>query len=119
MLKKDLIELCLLHLLSQGDQYGYELLRRLHHTFPDTQESAVYALLRGLSSTPGRCPAAPFGSTTASPGRAGTNTPPCWGGGGPCGTRWRSWAWSDKKGPAQNWAGPVLLSGKGGHTSRL
>lgn len=48
MLKKDLIELCLLHLLSQGDQYGYELLRRLHTAFPDTQESAVYALLRGL-----------------------------------------------------------------------
>ena len=48
MLKKDLIELCLLHLLSQGDQYGYELLRRFHDTFPDTQESAIYALLRGL-----------------------------------------------------------------------
>ena len=48
MLKKDLIELCLLHLLAQGDQYGYELLRQLHHTFPDTQESTVYALLRGL-----------------------------------------------------------------------
>lgn len=48
MLKKDLIELCLLHLLSQGDQYGYDLLRRLHHAFPDTQESAVYAILRGL-----------------------------------------------------------------------
>lgn len=48
MLKKDLIELCLLHLLSQGDQYGYDLLRRLHVAFPDTQESAVYALLRGL-----------------------------------------------------------------------
>ena len=48
MLKKDLIELCLLHLLAQEDQYGYELLRRLHDTFPDTQESAVYALLRGL-----------------------------------------------------------------------
>ncbi len=48
MLKKDLIELCLLHLLVQGDQYGYELLRRLHDAFPDTQESAVYAILRGL-----------------------------------------------------------------------
>ena len=48
MLKKDLVELCLLHLLSQGDQYGYDLLRRLHAAFPDTQESAVYALLRGL-----------------------------------------------------------------------
>ena len=48
MLKKDLIELCLLHLLAQGDQYGYDLLRRLHDAFPGTQESAVYALLRGL-----------------------------------------------------------------------
>ena len=48
MLKKDLIELCLLHLLSQGDQYGYDLLRRLHAAFPDTQESAIYAILRGL-----------------------------------------------------------------------
>ena len=49
MLKKDLIELCLLHLLAQGDQYGYELLRQLHDTFPDTQESAVYALRRALA----------------------------------------------------------------------
>jgi len=48
MLKKELIELCLLHLLSQEDQYGYDLLRRLDATFPDTQESAIYALLRGL-----------------------------------------------------------------------
>ena len=48
MLKKDLIELCLLHLLAQGDRYGYDLLKRLHAVFPDTQESAIYALLRGL-----------------------------------------------------------------------
>ena len=48
MLKKDLLELCLLHLMLEGDRYGYELLRRLHDAFPDTQESAVYALLRGL-----------------------------------------------------------------------
>ncbi len=48
MLKKDLIELCLLHLLAQKDRYGYELLRQLHASFPNTQESAMYALLRGL-----------------------------------------------------------------------
>lgn len=48
MLKRDLLELCLLHLMSQGDQYGYELLRRLHDVFPDTQESAIYAILRQL-----------------------------------------------------------------------
>ena len=48
MLKRDLLELCLLHLLDQRDRYGYELLSRLHKGFPDTSESAVYALLRGL-----------------------------------------------------------------------
>lgn len=48
MLKKDLLELCLLSLMTQGDQYGYELLRRLHAVFPDVQESAIYAILRGL-----------------------------------------------------------------------
>lgn len=48
MLKKDLIELCLLHLLSEEDLYGYEILRRIAESFPGTQESGIYALLRGL-----------------------------------------------------------------------
>ena len=48
MLKKDLLELCLLQLLAAADRYGYELLQLLHGAFPDTQESAIYALLRGL-----------------------------------------------------------------------
>lgn len=48
MLKKDLLELCLLQLLSVEDQYGYELLHRLHAAFPDTQESGIYAILRSL-----------------------------------------------------------------------
>lgn len=48
MLKKELLELCLLQMLLKEELYGYELLRRLHEAFPDTQESAIYALLRGL-----------------------------------------------------------------------
>ena len=48
MLRKDLIELCLLHVLSVEDLYGYEILRRIHESFPGTQESGIYALLRGL-----------------------------------------------------------------------
>lgn len=48
MLKKDLLELCLLHLLAEGDRYGYEMLSRLHDVFPDTRESVIYAQLRGL-----------------------------------------------------------------------
>ena len=48
MLKKDLLELCLLQLLSRGDKYGYEVLAPLRSAFPDTQESAIYAILRQL-----------------------------------------------------------------------
>lgn len=48
MLKKDLIKLCMLHLLTVNDRYGYEVLSLLHSAFPDTQESAIYALLREL-----------------------------------------------------------------------
>ena len=48
MLKKDLIKLSMLHLLMAGDRYGYEVLSILHDIFPDTQESAIYALLREL-----------------------------------------------------------------------
>ena len=51
MLKKDLLELCLLQLLSRGDKYGYEVLAPLRSAFPDTQESAIYALLRGLGKS--------------------------------------------------------------------
>ena len=50
MLKKDLLELCLLQLLSGGEKYGYEVLTPLRAAFPDTQESAIYALLRGLGT---------------------------------------------------------------------
>ena len=48
MLKKDMLELFLLKIISNEDKYGYEIIRLLHTTFPDTQESAIYAQLRGL-----------------------------------------------------------------------
>ena len=46
MLKKDLLELCLLQLLSQGDQYGYEMLGRLHSAIPKDTKAATPAGLR-------------------------------------------------------------------------
>lgn len=49
MLKKELIELCLLHFLYTQDVYGYELVHRIYEVIPDIQESTVYALLRNLS----------------------------------------------------------------------
>ena len=48
MLKKNILELCLLSLIAEEEGYGYDLLKRLHDTFPDTQESAGYALIRSL-----------------------------------------------------------------------
>ena len=48
MLKKDLLRLCLLHLLTSGDKYGYEMLDSIHAVFVDTHVSVIYALLRGL-----------------------------------------------------------------------
>ena len=48
MLKRDLIVLCLLRLLKGADRHGHELMRPLREAFPDTKESAVYALLRQL-----------------------------------------------------------------------
>lgn len=49
MLKKELIELCLLHLLYIKDAHGYELIHYIYGVIPDIQESTVYALLRNLS----------------------------------------------------------------------
>lgn len=67
MLKKDLIELCLLNLLAQRDWYGYEMLSRVHSAFPDTNESVVYALLRGLNKE--GCAETYQGQTSAGPVR--------------------------------------------------
>lgn len=47
MLKSEPIELYLPRLFAQGPRYGCELPRPLHDAFPDTQESAVCAILRG------------------------------------------------------------------------
>lgn len=67
MLKKDLLELGLLHLISEEDQYGYELLRRLYTAFPNTQESTIYAVLRGLCRE--ACTEAYPGKTSGGPVR--------------------------------------------------
>ena len=67
MLKKDLVELALLRLLTKGDQYGYDLLKKLHAVFPDIQESAIYAQLRGLCRE--GCLEQYQGDTSAGPAR--------------------------------------------------
>jgi PadR family transcriptional regulator PadR len=46
-LKKGVLELCVLELLSQGDSYAYEIASRLHHAI-GMGEGTVYPLMRRL-----------------------------------------------------------------------
>lgn len=48
-LKKGVLELCLLQLLSRGETYGYDLMRQMRLCFPEVGESTLYAILRRLN----------------------------------------------------------------------
>lgn len=67
MLKKDMLELCLLELVGRQDCYGYAILDRLHAVFPSIQESVIYAHLRGLSKE--GCIEVYLGGTSGGPAR--------------------------------------------------
>lgn len=47
-LKKGVLELCLLHGVSEDARYGYDLLQTLRGHFPEVSESACYGILRRL-----------------------------------------------------------------------
>ena len=49
-MKKGVLELCILHTVSCGELYGYEIMKRVTEAFPDINESTVYAILRRLHS---------------------------------------------------------------------
>lgn len=40
--------MCLLHFISADNEYGYEMIKRIHKALPDTKESVVYAAIRTL-----------------------------------------------------------------------
>lgn len=47
-LKKGVLDICVLHVLSTRDAYGYELLKELQNAM-DVKESTVYPILTRLS----------------------------------------------------------------------
>ena len=47
-MKKGILELCILLVGSQGEFYGYEIMKRVTEAFPELNESTVYAILRRL-----------------------------------------------------------------------
>lgn len=49
-MKKGVLEMCILHICSESDMYGYEIMKRVTAAFPDISESTIYAVLRRLNS---------------------------------------------------------------------
>ncbi|NLM05348.1 MAG: PadR family transcriptional regulator [Tissierellia bacterium] len=47
-MKKGLMEMCILHLISIKDLYGYDIMKLMSPYFPDVGESSFYAILRRL-----------------------------------------------------------------------
>ncbi|MCH5193237.1 MAG: PadR family transcriptional regulator [Oscillospiraceae bacterium] len=49
-MKKGVLELSVLQVVSGGELYGYEIMKKVTEAFPDISESTVYAILRRLHS---------------------------------------------------------------------
>lgn len=49
-LKKGILEVCTLAVLSKEELYGYEIMKQITQTFRDTSEQTVYTILRRLLS---------------------------------------------------------------------
>ncbi len=47
-MKKGVIEMCILYLISKKDFYGYDIMKTIQPHFPDVAESTFYAILRRL-----------------------------------------------------------------------
>lgn len=47
-IKKGVLEMCILHCISQESLYGYDIIQKMHEYFPEVKESTFYAILRRL-----------------------------------------------------------------------
>lgn len=47
-MKKGILELCILQVVSREELYGYEIMKQVTGVFPGLNESTVYAILRRL-----------------------------------------------------------------------
>lgn len=45
-MKKGILDMCILFLLSKEDYYGYTLIKQINSSFPEVEESTIYAILR-------------------------------------------------------------------------
>lgn len=66
-MKKGVLELCILHVVSNEELYGYEIMKRITGAFPEINESTVYAVLRRLRGD--GCTESYAGETSGGPTR--------------------------------------------------
>ena len=48
-IKKGILEMCILYLVSQEDMYGYTIMKKMSKYFPEVNESTFYSILRRLN----------------------------------------------------------------------
>lgn len=66
-MKKGVLEMCILQVVSTEELYGYEIMKRVTEAFPDINESTVYAILRRLHGD--GCTESYTGKTSGGPTR--------------------------------------------------
>ena len=66
-MKKGVLELCILHICSEQDRYGYEIMKLVTEAFPEINESTIYAILRRLHAD--GCTESYTGSVSSGPQR--------------------------------------------------
>lgn len=50
-IKKGILEMCILFMISKEDSYGYVIMQDMHQRFPNVDESTIYSILRRLNKT--------------------------------------------------------------------
>jgi len=48
-IKKGILEMCILHVISEEEMYGYDIMRKMNVYFPEVNESTFYSILRRLN----------------------------------------------------------------------
>jgi PadR family transcriptional regulator PadR len=49
-MKKGILEMCILYIISKKEMYGYEIMRLTKQAFPEVNEATIYTILRRLHS---------------------------------------------------------------------
>lgn len=48
-IKKGILEMCILHVISEDEMYGYDIMKKMNVYFPGVNESTFYSILRRLN----------------------------------------------------------------------